>query len=399
MSTGILFDFGNPASPSPHHRHQSSLEGIIYFSSEPALEAGERARAKQKFYRIVDHFKVANGSRNSGRQYDRPLLVRLTYEHARSEESRDIFLRAFFQSIALSIDSENDIDFENNEEDLDLALSRFADYLLDNFFLPLRASSGKTPQLSPLIHPAIQRAQGGGVQDFVGTPERVAGLRGDCLIRDRYHCVVSRRFDLEEASKRLKMNGDEAKDDDGNLLLADPKFSHLVVAHILPQSLTKIGTGSQLHASKKAALDILNMLDSGVIHLIEGNDIDRPQNAITLTRDLHSSFGNFDVFFEPVLDQEHAYRIQSFLHPIIIPDLPVVRTLHLTKNRTIEPPSPRLLALHCAIAHILHLSGAGDYINKILNDMEWKDTRADGSTALGPLVALGLSGWLKAVHT
>ncbi|KAK3933822.1 hypothetical protein QBC46DRAFT_401156 [Diplogelasinospora grovesii] len=387
----------DPTSPSPHHRHQSSLEGIICFSSEPALEAGERARARQKFYRIIDHFRAADGSRSGGCQYNRPLLIRLTYEHARSEESQDIFLRAFFQSMALSVDSENDLDFENNEQDLGSALSRFADYLLDNFFLPLRASSGKTPQPSPLIHSAIQRAQGGGVQDFVGTPERVAGLRGDCLIRDRHRCVISRRFDLEEASKRLNMNGDEAEDDDGNLLLADPKFSCLEVAHILPHSLTKIGNGSQLHPSKKAALDILNMFDSGVIHLIEGNDIDRPRNAITLTRDLHTFFGNFDVFFEPLPDQEHTYRIQSFLHPMAIQELPLERTLYLTRSRTIEPPSPRLLALHCAIAHILHLSAAGDYINKILRDLEWKDTQADGSTELGRLVALRLM-WSE-VHT
>ena len=141
------------------------------------------------------------------------------------------------------------------------------------------------------------------------------------------------------------------------------------------------------------------MFDSGVIHLIEGNDIDRPRNAITLTRDLHNSFDNFDVFFESLPDQEHTYRVRSFLHPLIMPDLPVVRTLYLTENRTIEPPSPRLLALHCAIAHILHLSAAGDYINTILRDMEWKDTRADGSTELGRLVTLGLGGWSEAIHS
>ena len=141
------------------------------------------------------------------------------------------------------------------------------------------------------------------------------------------------------------------------------------------------------------------MFDSGVVYLIEGNDIDRPRNAVTLTHDLHNLFGNFDIFFEPLPDQEHTYRIQSFLHPMVIRDLPVVRTLYLTENRTIEPPSLRLLALHCAIAHILHLSAAADYITKILKDMEWKDTRADGSTELGRIIALRLGGWSEAVRT
>ena len=126
----------DPASPARHHRHQSSLERVICFSPGPALEIGERSRAKQKFYRIITHFQGSDESCNS--QYNRALLVRLTYEYARSEESQGIFLRAFFQAMALSIDSENDLDFDSNEEDLRSALSCFVDYLLDNFFLPCK---------------------------------------------------------------------------------------------------------------------------------------------------------------------------------------------------------------------------------------------------------------------
>ncbi|KAI3335905.1 hypothetical protein F4824DRAFT_462853, partial [Ustulina deusta] len=39
--------------------------------------------------------------------------------------------------------------------------------------------------------------------------------------------------------------------------------------------------------------------------------------------------------------------------------LSVTRTLYPTPTRAIYPPSPRLLAIHHAIAHILHLSAAG----------------------------------------
>lgn len=138
------------------------------------------------------------------------------------------------------------------------------------------------------------------------------------------------------------------------------------------------------------------MFDNGVIHMIEGDDIDRPRNAITLTPTLHRFFGAFKIFFQPVSDAvPHTYRIDSFLPPIVVRDvLPVTRTLYLTENRTIDPPSPRLLALHCAIAHILHLSAAGAYIDKLLDEMEKKGIRADGSTELGRFVTLGLGGWL-----
>lgn len=143
------------------------------------------------------------------------------------------------------------------------------------------------------------------------------------------------------------------------------------------------------------------MFDMGVAYLIEGGEIDRPRNALTLTAYLHQFFGNFNVFFEPVDDdqQPHTYRIGSFLPRSAIqnPSLPVTRTLYLAENRTIDPPSPRLLAVHCAIAHILHLSAAGEYIDRILRDAEEYGIQADGSTELGRLVRLGLGGWVDGV--
>ena len=56
-------------------------------------------------------------------------------------------------------------------------------------------------------------------------------------------------------------------------------------------------------------------------------------------------------------------------------------------------PSSRLLAIHSAIAHILHLSAAGRYIDKIFEDLKQDDIRADGSTELGYLIKLRVQGW------
>lgn len=137
------------------------------------------------------------------------------------------------------------------------------------------------------------------------------------------------------------------------------------------------------------------MFDMGVAHLVEGVEIDRPRNALTLTNTLHQLFGDFQVFFVP-LDDDHTYRIESFIprHILRDPPLPITRTLYLAEGRTIDPPSRRLLALHCAIARILHLSAAGGYIDEILRDAEEHGIRADGSTELGRLVNLRLGGWV-----
>ena len=106
----------------------------------------------------------------------------------------------------------------------------------------------------------------------------------------------------------------------------------------------------------------MNICDRSVVDLINGIDIDRPRNTLTLAPLMHGHFGAFRIYFEAAHDQYNTYRIESFLmapHNRAI-NLPVTRTLYVTEDRTIDPPSPRLLAVHCAIAYILHLSGTGE---------------------------------------
>ena len=239
------------------------------------------------------------------------------------------------------------------------------------------------------------------IQDFVGTPERLSALRGSCLIRDHHRCVITHTFDIGEALERLRRP--PATDDDGNPLDMSNNGG-LEVAHILPHALTKEENGelvwstslfswgytnSQKNETRKAAIAILNMFDSGVMHMIEGINMHRPYNAITLSLEMHQRFGQFHVFFERVADADappHTYRINSFLP--FSNQFPVTRTL--STHPSIDPPSERLLALHSAIGHILHLSGAGDYIQAILRDMEDGIVREDGSTQLGDLLSIAL---------
>lgn len=95
------------------------------------------------FYQIVFHFEAMKRKRS---EYNRPLLVRLTYEYARSKESQDNFLRAFFKPMALSMDGEEQVNFTDKhlEADLHSALTGFAEYLFENFFLLAAATLAAT---------------------------------------------------------------------------------------------------------------------------------------------------------------------------------------------------------------------------------------------------------------
>ncbi|EPE05951.1 hypothetical protein F503_02780 [Ophiostoma piceae UAMH 11346] len=400
------WSLGHSVPTKEHHEHQASLEAVYDMSGNSLgpLASAMRQTASHTFYRIIEHFAAIDPYPNTPRHqrpttYSRPQLVRLTYEHALSDESRDVFLRAFFGSMALAMDMDSNaaLDFQS----LASPFEGFAVYLMDNFFLAMKASLGKTPQPSPASHSTVLRAQSSAAASkHTLTPDRLSTLRGACLLRDRHRCVISHNFDDHEYISRFKLYGQEAYDDDRCLLTQQDQFEPLEVAHILPYSLMKAGSGAITDlqdAARKAAIDILNMFDMGVAHMIDGVDIDRPRNALTLTYRLHHHFGAFNVYFEPVPNQDNTYRIQSFLPPIINNQLglPVTRALFITDDHTIDPPSRRLLAIHNAIAHILHLSGAGGYADRMLRDMEDGVVRADGSSELGSMVHLNLLGRVK----
>ena len=140
------------------------------------------------------------------------------------------------------------------------------------------------------------------------------------------------------------------------------------------------------------------MLDPGVVHEIDGAGIGRPTNAFNLTHHFHRMFGDFNLYFEPVLLKSYMYKIDSPITFKVLRDplLPVARTLHLTLGHTIDPPSPRFLAIHCACVLIL-LSDAGAHIDNILRDMDEGEVNEDGSSNLVLLVRLKMGGWLSNV--
>lgn len=119
----------------PHHRHQASLESIFRVSSSPPLEASQHEQAHGRFKEILDHYE---GTVPPNRQYKRPELLRLTYNYASGGKSKDNVLRAFFNAISLSIDENTSVDFSDKETEQRISnkLIRFADFLIENFFLP-----------------------------------------------------------------------------------------------------------------------------------------------------------------------------------------------------------------------------------------------------------------------
>jgi hypothetical protein len=72
------------------------------------------------------------------------------------------------------------------------------------------------------------------------------------------------------------------------------------------------------------------------------------------------------------------------------PKFPLTRTLFITLNRTIDLLFSRLLAIYRACLLILYLSSAGEFINKVIRDIDEKAVESDGTTELEILTTLRL---------
>jgi len=118
-------------------QHQLALQGLINFCVPQPLfaDAAERARAIARFHRIVGHLESMDCP-GPGRPYNRPALVRLTFEYARSPESQDKFLAFFFQSVTVDM-FDGDLD-DTTCSDLRNPVFEVAKFLMTNFFLPRR---------------------------------------------------------------------------------------------------------------------------------------------------------------------------------------------------------------------------------------------------------------------
>ncbi|EGE06680.1 hypothetical protein TEQG_05674 [Trichophyton equinum CBS 127.97] len=380
----------------PSHRHQSSLEAILDFSEPFSLTPRQASLARRLLDILVEDYGL---EREIEKRYKPAKLIYTTLELVLSKDS---FLTLFFtflhehltsgpSNITLALSYFEDIGTWEPaaRNDVTSALEEFSHYMITQFFLPLRASSAKTPQPTPTSSLSTIQAS-----TPTSTKRRISALRHDCLVRDHHRCVVTRKFDITEARKRIAIDKN-CTDDDGRPLKTEQRgnFQYLEVAHILPHCLTKVASGDE---DLKNVLRILDMFDPGITHFIDDPKIDSLSNALTLTLDNHRLLGEFKIYFEPT-GRAYEYRIHSTDDDFLSdPFFPVTRTLMPSPNRTIDPPSPRLLGIHRAVCLILKLSGAAEYIEHVLRDLELVTVEADGSTHVGDIIRLRIDGWISA---
>ncbi|KAK3364051.1 hypothetical protein B0T25DRAFT_444562 [Lasiosphaeria hispida] len=95
-----------------------------------------RTQAINRFCLVINHFQAREPRRHNNKNYNRPALIRYTFEYV-SSKSQDRFLSAFFHRLRLGMADGDDITLD---DDLRSLLFAFAEDLMNHFFIPCELS-------------------------------------------------------------------------------------------------------------------------------------------------------------------------------------------------------------------------------------------------------------------
>lgn len=360
--------------------------------------------------------------------YKRAALVKLTHEHCVNKKAfvRYCFISFSTHDIAQPTDA-GAINVEENSSEFERGVARFLAFTPESPALTERSQQSRND--SDGLRKEAREAVDNFAQDLVlsfyarmkavgrvaesktasistPTADRMKAVarrdrshQADCKYRDGYFCLITKMFDTDQYIIARKCNPDRPTDLDGNPL----KIGHMAkleVAHIIPHStLTVLAVDQPLPDQKRTMMAVLGMFDPDSLPLLNDSKIDGPENALCLAMEAHESFGTFQIAFQAVEGAPpHTYKLVAFEDGLEIkynlPDGPITLT---SRAFDVPLPSPVLLKIHWAIAKILHLTGAGEYIEGILRDEGGYLIPADGSADIGCMISAKVNGWLQGV--
>jgi len=196
----------------------------------------------------------------------------------------------------------------------------------------------------------------------------------------------------------------------------NPQLSPTDASHIFPESINtnidvenKVTNGSiyasyypLLIFSQKAYAAVIWTLMDQLGHSSFGDELDGAQihklsNILTLDVSLHTNFDRLDLWLEVDPAQAHTYRICGLQN--VIRDLPATVTF-TSQHPSYELPDPRYLKMHAACCRVAHMSGAAGYVADILDDLDEGGTRVLSEDGLsGKLLDFALPAMSSRVMT
>ncbi|KAK0225302.1 hypothetical protein IW262DRAFT_1479778 [Armillaria fumosa] len=188
------------------------------------------------------------------------------------------------------------------------------------------------------------------------------------LARDNYRCIVSGAVNFPSFCKD-PMRFPEA---------SRVGIAYTSLGHIFGQSTMDNTTGMTSAARAKlawaasAAAVIERFSGISVVKELDRNYIHRPENTFTISDGLHTAFDQLTFSLHPIeSDDNNIYEIHTYPSGLnALFRLPDRVMLTDATNGNIPLPDRRYFQLHDASARIAHLSGAGEVMEQLFQDME-----------------------------
>ncbi|KAG1856769.1 hypothetical protein F4604DRAFT_1958484 [Suillus subluteus] len=174
---------------------------------------------------------------------------------------------------------------------------------------------------------------------------------------------------------------------------------YLEAAHILRRSIVHEHCGNNHIAGTIHIIKHYTKLPENIMDDLAGI-IDNPENGMLLDVTMHRRFNSYAWCLHPT-DVLPKYKVHWFHHVSLGMGNFTEVQFQDHSQTGIELPDPRFIALHAAVAHVLHLSGAAKVIDKVY-DVSFDEGFAvpSGNRASGEdfLIRLSLIGLMTNDH-
>ncbi|KAF8266448.1 hypothetical protein EI94DRAFT_1830627 [Lactarius quietus] len=241
------------------------------------------------------------------------------------------------------------------------SLSALGLAFFDHYIRPFKKYKGRTPEPSShSSHASFEQTEEQMLDSIKEVPRDHSEAKKRALRRDGYRCLVTGKYDL-----RVDLAPDVIIDDEQARVYGG---AYTECAHIVPEP-TYFNVTKSSDKNDYYSASVLAVLKQFGYHSDNpnGEKVHSLFNVMTMQHDVHDFFDRLMLWFEKT-DTPNCYNVRTTLSPRFFePRQVTFTTPHPVK---LPLPSPELLALHATCAQVAHLSGASEYIDRILEDME-----------------------------
>ncbi|KAF9061998.1 hypothetical protein BDP27DRAFT_1484480 [Rhodocollybia butyracea] len=255
----------------------------------------------------------------------------------------------------------------------DTALYELGDKYMEFFIRPCEcftSQGSKTPASSNHpSRPSFDARRKVIKEQIHQAPENHQQAKDWALFRDGYRCVATKVFDANYSLQGYHEDYPDTTE------LQQYSAAATNCAHIIPAS-----TYFKFSKDKKKdyAASVLAVLErfGYNINKLDGRNIHSMYNVMTLHGLVHDYFDQLRLWFETT-DTPHRYEIKTLIsYESTLRNVSPITTL-TTPDPLIPLPDPKLLALHATCAKVAHLSGAGEYVDRVQRDFDRLDVLAE----------------------